>query len=98
MSKKGAEEPYKSGGQWYLEGKPLNCRSCIYYTKSSEVVGGAYCRYHNFKFKNDLSPGSDYSQCEHFSYNGYSGSGGGIGSIIGFIIFAYLIWLLFFPK
>lgn len=94
MSKKGTKEPYKSGGKWYLEEKLLDCKSCIYYTRdTSGEVGGPYCRYHNFKFKNDLSRGSDYSQCEQFSYDENSGGLGPVGAIIIglIIIFVYVI-------
>lgn len=93
MSKKGAKEPYKSGGKWYLDGRLLNCESCNHYRRDTSGDVGDYCGYHRFKFKNELSPGSDYSQCEQFSYNKNSGGLGLVGKVIIvlIIIFIYVI-------
>lgn len=94
MSKSEEKKPYKSGGKWYLDGSLLDCHSCNHYKRdTSGDIGGDYCGYHRFKFKNELSRGSDYSQCEQFSYNKNSGGLGLVGKVIIvlIIIFIYVI-------
>lgn len=77
MSKKERPKPTRVGdNEWVLNGKTLDCHSCKYYAEQSEIEtddyyckGYDYCSYHRFKFKLDSEPRSDYSTCEHFTYD-----------------------------
>ena len=90
MSKKKVEKPYKIGGKWYLEGQVLSCHYCKYYNDgNNDEVAGGYCEYNKFRFKNDYSPGSDYSTCEHFLHNGRRPSDVGRGCL-----FAIIAWII----
>ena len=99
MSKKEKPKPYQIGDTWYLNGRTLDCHSCKYYAKQEEIetdndymAGYDYCSYHRFKFKFDLSPGSDYSTCEHFLYNEDEKENiGCLPVLIGWIVLA-IIW------
>lgn len=101
MSKKEKPRPYKIDDKWYLEGRLLDCHNCKYYAKQEAIetdydyMGGYdYCSYHRFKFKFDLSPGSDYSACEDFTYDDSNGDTGLLGMVIGKLIFLAISYFI----
>lgn len=95
MSKKEKPKPKKVGSTWYLGEKTLDCHSCKYYAKTLEG-DEPYCSYHEFKFKLDSAPGSDYSTCEHFTYDESKAPGelGVVGTIIWFLIIACILYFV----